>query len=562
MELCEFVKIPLVNNVILRRKKHGDVEGDLCLTGHHLLFSPRSGPSKETQHPTDLIEVLYSNVWQTVQRSSSSPPLLHFKLKDLSSMTLLFPAAENQEIQKVAESVEKLTSLQDPKLSYPFFYHPRFDTSSDSGWSIFSIEEEFNRMECPPNKWRISSVNADYTICPSYPARCIVPMETNDATLIKVSKFRQAGRFPVLSYYHSSKESAILRSGEPLVGAVERRSKEDIGLLKASLSTGKRGYIIDLRTVTEAKQRRAQGGGIEVEAHYPHWRRVHCPIEHRLSFLQDSLMKLLDACTDKGVTSSNWLSRVGSSLWLSHVTNILMAACTAAQCVERDGSSVLLHDTIGCDGTIQVACLAQILLDPYCRTLNGFKILVEREWLSSGHPFGDRCGQIGYPRSEQAPVFLMFLDCVWQVVQQFPLAFEFNEVFLRVLFENSSSSCYGTFLANNEQQRKALNVSLHSVSLWTYLAKPDVAKTLINPIYEQHPSVLWPSVAPQSIILWSGLYLRWEGGPSPMTDYDTEVQRVVSKHRRMRQGLDSSKDELQRLRDEQQKVANSVENME
>jgi myotubularin-related protein 9 len=558
MELGEFVKISGVKNVILRRKQHHDIEGDLCLTGHQLLFSPRSGPP----NPNEFIEVLYSNVWQTVQKPYSSPALLHFKLKDLSSMTLFFPSAENHEIQRVAESVEKLTSLQDPKLSYPFYYHPRFDTSIDSGWLIFNIEEELNRMECPPNKWRISSVNSNYTVCPSYPARCIVPMEIDDNTLIKVSKFRQAGRFPVLSYYHSSKESAILRSGEPLVGVGERRSKEDIGLLKASLSTGKRGFILDLRTATEVKQRKARGGGIEVEAHYPHWRRVHCPIEHKLPFLQDSLIKLLDACTDKEVSSSNWLSKLDSSMWLTHVTKILTAACTAAQCVERDGSSVLLHDTIGYDGTVQVACLAQVLLDPWCRTINGFKILIEREWLSSGHPFGDRCGQIGFQGSEQAPIFLLFLDCVWQVMQQFVFAFEFNETFLRVLFENSSSSCYGTFLGNNEQQRNVLNVSARSVSLWTYLAVPDVASKLINPIYERHSSVLWPSVAPQSIILWSGLYLRWEGGPEPMTDYDAEVQRVVTKHRRMRQDLDRCKEELQQLRDEEQKAANSVENVE
>lgn len=47
-----------------------------------------------------------------------------------------------------------------------------------------------------------------------------------------------------------------------------------------------------------------------------------------------------------------------------------------------------------------------------------------------------------------------------------------------------------------------------------------------------------------------------------MTDYDAEVQRVVTKHRRMRQDLDRCKEELQQLRDEEQKAANSVENVE
>lgn len=563
MELSELLEIRVVKSVILRRKKHNDVEGDLCLTGHQLIFSPRSGPPKVPGEQDDLVEVLHSNIWQTVQKSSSSLPSLHLKLRDFRSMTLLFPESENQEMQKVAGSVEKLAAVDDPRLGYPFFYHPRLDKAQEDGWSAFNIEEELNRMGCPPNKWRISSVNEDYTLCSTYPARCIVPMEIDDETLSKVSRFRQAGRFPILSYYHPSKETAILRSGEPLVGTSNRRSKEDERLLKASLTTGKRGFIIDVRSASQAQQGRTRGGGVEIEAHYPHWRRVHCALEHKLSVLQDSLVKLLDSCSDKGASSSSWLSKLESSGWLTHVTRVLTAACTTAQCIERDGSSVLLHDTNGFDGTIQIASLSQILLDPFCRTLNGFKVLIEREWISSGHPFGDRCGQIGFSRREQGPVFLLFLDCVWQVIQQFPLAFEFNEMFLQILFENSSSSCYGTFIGNNEQQRKELDINHCCMSLWTHLAEPSVAETVINPVYESHSSVLWPSVAPQSIALWSGLYLRWECGPAPATDYDEEVQRVITKHDQMRHSLDSSKDELQRLRDEMQhKLANGVDGLE
>lgn len=52
------------------------------------------------------------------------------------------------------------------------------------------------------DRWRLSTVNGDYSVCPSYPPAVIVPKDVDDATLRKVAKFRQGGRFPVLCYRH------------------------------------------------------------------------------------------------------------------------------------------------------------------------------------------------------------------------------------------------------------------------------------------------------------------------------------------------------------------------
>lgn len=50
--------------------------------------------------------------------------------------------------------------------------------------------------------WRLSTVNADYSVCPTYPPAVIVPKSVDDDTLRTVARFRQGGRFPVLCYYH------------------------------------------------------------------------------------------------------------------------------------------------------------------------------------------------------------------------------------------------------------------------------------------------------------------------------------------------------------------------
>lgn len=47
----------------------------------------------------------------------------------------------------------------------------------------------------------------------------------------------------------------------------------------------------------------------------------------------------------------------------------------------RDGHSVLVHGSEGTDSTLLISTLAQLIMDPRCRTLEGFLALLEREWI-------------------------------------------------------------------------------------------------------------------------------------------------------------------------------------
>ena len=57
------------------------------------------------------------------------------------------------------------------------------------------------------------------------------------------------------------------------------------------------------------------------------------------------------------------------------------------------------------------------------------KILIEKEWLAFGHKFQHRLGHPDHP-NERSPIFLQFLDAVYQMTSLFPKAFEFNSFFL------------------------------------------------------------------------------------------------------------------------------------
>ena len=107
------------------------------------------------------------------------------------------------------------------------------------------------------------------------------------------------------------------------------------------------------------------------------------------------------------------------------------------------------------DRTSQLSALAQLMLDPYYRTLEGFAILIEKEWLSFGHRFAERYGHASaeHDDEQRAPIFLQFLDCVFQMLHQFPSSFEFNEEYLLAISDHVASHRFGTFLFNCLQVR-------------------------------------------------------------------------------------------------------------
>lgn len=120
---------------------------------------------------------------------------------------------------------------------------------------------------------------------------------------------------------------------------------------------------------------------------------------------------------------------------------------------------MVIHCSDGWDRTSQLSALAMLLLDPYYRTIKGFEVLIEKEWLSFGHKFQQRIGHGDNHHSDadRSPVFLQFIDCVWQVSKQYPHALEFNEHFLITILDHLYSCRFGTFLCNTERERVNLS---------------------------------------------------------------------------------------------------------
>ena len=334
---------------------------------------------------------------------------------------------------------------------------------------------------------------------------------------------------------------------------VARGGHEDKGEKPHIYGAQQHNLIVDARPTVNAYAMQAVGLGSENMDNYRFATKVYLGIDN-IHVMRDSLNKVIDALKESDLTplapNRDILAKSG---WIKHIANMLDGAGLIARQVGLQHSHVLIHCSDGWDRTSQLSALSQLCLDPYYRTLEGFIVLVEKDWLSFGHMFAHRSGFLSSEKwfsieneriggdsvrpgfsadsgpghalenalfsakgffnknnksrdslvdsdgemqpvdmdspsakrllspnkgssgdkhitkvKETSPVFHQFLDATYQLLYQHPTRFEFNERFLRRLLYHLYSCQYGTFLYNNEKDRKESHVAEKTRSVWDY----------------------------------------------------------------------------------------------
>jgi len=290
---------------------------------------------------------------------------------------------------------------------------------------------------------------------------------------------------------------------------------------------GKKVYIVDARPSMNATANKANGAGYENMAHYGNGELIFMDIEN-IHVVRNSYNKMRELCLPGETPESEWLSSLDGTGWLGHIIKLIHAAARIAQYICQ-GHYVLVHCSDGWDRTAQLTALPMLLLDPYYRTLRGFEVLIEKEWVSFGHKFHDRCGAC-VDENEHSPIFIQFVDCVWQITQQFPSAFEFNEELLLALVEHTTSCRFGTFLFNCERERSKANVRETTTSLWAYVNEHEAQfRNALFTGYDGGISLetkmLFPCFSPKKVKVWEGYFFRWDKRLRPLRAVDDIVVR-------------------------------------
>lgn len=208
--------------------------------------------------------------------------------------------------------------------------------------------------------------------------------------------------------------------------------------------------------------------------------------------------------------NEDFWSKIESTDWLEYIYLLLKYSCDILNTF-LDKKTVIIHCPEGDDYTTQLISITELLFDPYYRTLNGFIVLVEKEWLSFGHQFGVRNG-ISASNSlnednQRCPSFVLFLDTVHQILEQFPHAFEFNNEFLLFLAKSSLNNLYGTFIFNNAKERENYDAQNKSASVWSDILS--VRSKYINKYFdsEKAAKVIFPNYAQYNLTFWTEFFM-------------------------------------------------------
>ncbi|KAJ8297451.1 hypothetical protein KUTeg_023982 [Tegillarca granosa] len=412
---------------------------------------------------------------------------LFFKSSERDIRSLRF--AHKQENHSRRQVFEKIQQFAFPITNkQPLFAFEFKEDYGENGWQVYDPVSEFKRQGLPNESWKISRINENYELCDTYPSVLVVPTAATEEEIKQVASFRTKGRLPVLSWIHPESQATITRSGQPLVGVAHKRNKDDeryIQLIMDANAQSHKLYIMDARPSVNALANKAKGGGYESEESYQNAEVVFLDI-HNIHVMKDSLRKLRD--------------------------QIIAGALRVADKVESNKTSVLVHCSDGWDRSAQLTCLSMMMLDPYFRTIKGFEVLIEKEWLSFGHKFASI--------SSLPPVYRLcmaahqtdkqYLSCFLCIIYfQFPNAFEFNEHFLITILDHLYSCLFGTFLFNCEQARVKEGLKQNTVSLWSFINCQ--LEEFKNPLYAAylHQHVLFPVASMRRIELWTGYYCRW-----------------------------------------------------
>jgi len=290
------------------------------------------------------------------------------------------------------------------------------------------------------------------------------------------------------------------------VGLLDNPTPDDEAILQAigAASSMLPLSIVDARPFLSAQANKATGKGYELIG------RLGGETVATIKFLgmenihvvRESYRGLLTAILRD---NKAYHQAVHDSRWLHHIHDALNGGVAVARDL-TEGKSVLVHCSDGWDRTPILCVICQILIDPYYRSMEGLRALLEKEFLSFGHLYTHRCGIQG--TNEAAPIMLQLLDVLWQLYTQFPTAFEFNEYLLELIATAVATGIFEDFKFNSVKEREEKIKPHQRLFLWEHVS--DNAGDFVNCIYDTHasPPMLQPSCELSALRVWRQVHGR------------------------------------------------------
>lgn len=334
---------------------------------------------------------------------------------------------------------------------------------------VYHIQQEFARQG------NSSAVLMDNKVCDTYPNQLLLPAGFSPASLVAASKFRSRARVPAVTW-HTGTGITLSRSSQPMSGVLQRGNRFDeelVGKLQVR-------YIVDCRgPLAVLGNTLAKGKGAESLARYPNT---------SLLFLGIGNIHTMRQAAVKSPPNPTWLL---------HQTSLWQGATRVAEMLTIEHASVLVHCSDGWDRTSQVVALAQVLVDPFYRTIRGLCVLVDKDFCHFGFQFHKRC--VGRVSQERSPIWIQFIQCVWQAVRQLPGEFEYNLELLQYLARDPFAGRFPTLGFDSIRLRQAATAATldNGQALWRFVLSHD---GFVNPSFRASKRVIW--IDPNRLAQW------------------------------------------------------------
>ena len=410
-------------------------------------------------------------------------------------------------------------------------YFPRMARYALRGEYAESVLRDYVAAEYPRRGLRVvRQGDNNLALCDTYPPDLVVPASVSDLELKRVAAYRSKGRIPAVVWTSPDPSSGatISRSSQPKPGVQNKRSADDERYLDElrRLCAAKRLVVVDARSKVATQGNRMMGMGTELTRYYEGVDLFYGNISN-IHAAREALSSVHALCRD-GATGSGgpydggatWLGKLDGTKWLSMVHAILASAVKTVDLVHYERTAVLVHCSDGWDRTPQITVLAILMLDPTFRTLDGFMALLQKEWADFGHKFDERCGHTDESgEDERSPVFLLFVDALFQLLRQFPHHFEFTVDLLIALLDQLHACRYGTFLDNCFMKREAKKIHGSTAPLWWYVR--DHRGDFLNAAYDADAALdnggapLLPSLHPKNVVFFEAYFRRFDATVMP-----------------------------------------------
>ncbi|KAM6950829.1 myotubularin-related protein 10 isoform 2-T2 [Lycodopsis pacificus] len=452
-------EVNFVRKCISAESSQDDLWGKLICTNFKVSFIPSEASSKQNSHLSHLLlgehdiplacleQVVTVNdtkgkkkVLGSNQKLKFNPTELILYCKDLRIIRFCFVEAGPESAKKVCLAIAHYSHPADLPLLFGFEYQgrryheskgQRVNGATPRGGlqtPIFDRPSDWDReiKRTGASEWRVCSVNESYAISPSLPEHIVVPVSLADQDLKQHSIFFMNQRVPHWCWNHPN-GSALVRMagiGDPLQ---QRRIDQRV-----------------FPTITKSHPQRSEVIRSDVDKCLPN-----------IQDIQSAFIKVRQICVIDPFEESEerWLSSIENTRWLEYVRAFLKHSAEMVYLLDAKNTSVILQEEEDRDLNCVVSSLVQLMLDPHYRSLIGFQSLVQKEWVMAGHRFLDRCNHLKKNDKDESPLFMLFLDCVWQMMNQYPAAFEFTEAYLTVLSDSMWIPLFSTFLFNSSKQR-------------------------------------------------------------------------------------------------------------